>query len=430
MKVSINLSVSILGVLLSTNAFAYSTKVAFKPAVSNEYPSVQAKVVVHCGLGSKQKNEQPMDTSKVTDMGPSSCNGVFKRESTDLYIDTLPVLADWQASDGSDNFCITALKPNQFVSGYRADKKFANPCDAPDPVKRREPIADLLDNPVLLTQTFAPKVYLHPDELFFPMHTKPYIEKSSLRLGKKNIIIPEGDLDERRLLEHGSYEHIVHHDDKKGELDSVKCYAFPRFTQDRQAVDISYWLFYPFNGAPEILGRPYNPESGIGAHFGDWEHITVRLTADAEHIIGIHYAAHGKDEGTWQWGQVNNPEKAYMKGDAKHMRYSGYVLDAQTFQPIAFSSKFTHAMYNRAGTIQREITYGLSNDKTGFGALINCAAPGTLMLVTDPVLDSPRLLEADEQTLANSQFLSFTGVYGVDGSRSPSGKPIWMDEVE
>lgn len=30
----------------------------------------------------------------------------------------------------------------------------------------------------------------------------------------------------------------------------------------------------------------------VGAHDGDWEHVTLRLTPDAGQVLGIYYSAH------------------------------------------------------------------------------------------------------------------------------------------
>ena len=30
----------------------------------------------------------------------------------------------------------------------------------------------------------------------------------------------------------------------------------------------------------------------VGAHDGDWEHVTLRLTPDAQQVLGIYYSAH------------------------------------------------------------------------------------------------------------------------------------------
>lgn len=30
----------------------------------------------------------------------------------------------------------------------------------------------------------------------------------------------------------------------------------------------------------------------VGAHDGDWEHVTLRLTPDATQVLGIYYSAH------------------------------------------------------------------------------------------------------------------------------------------
>lgn len=415
--------------LSSRLSFAYETTIAFKPDAVLDGSALTAKVVVHCsGAAPKEKITQILDVRGLNTLGPLDCRKPAQREATDLYVNGIPVMADFTEASAKVNFCITAVSAQQ-VAGYRADKSFANPCDAPDPVKRHGANPYPPEETYAWVQQFAPLVYLHPDERFYPSNPNNYLQKAALYNAQNTLLIPEGQVTLESLLSLGvEREGYLHHPDKAGVLQEAKCFAFARETAAGDALDISYWIFYEFNGAAEILGRPYNPESGIGHHFGDWEHLTVRTTRDGRDIIGMHFAAHGKEEGTWHWGQVNNPEKAYIKNDKTYKRYSGYQLSEQG-QPIAFSAKFTHALYNRAGTIPREITKQLSNDKTGYGEVINCADPERLVLVTDPDVDNPRLIDTSPETQAQSQWLAFPGLWGKEGSRTPSTKGIWFNET-
>lgn len=36
----------------------------------------------------------------------------------------------------------------------------------------------------------------------------------------------------------------------------------------------------------------------VGAHDGDWEHVTMRLSADGSKVLGFYYSAHRCDHGS------------------------------------------------------------------------------------------------------------------------------------
>ena len=63
----------------------------------------------------------------------------------------------------------------------------------------------------------------------------------------------------------------------QGELDEVPLYVVVKEVLNKQAhveaVEINYLTFYVFNG-PYTTGVP--PFVDVGAHDGDWKHITVR----------------------------------------------------------------------------------------------------------------------------------------------------------
>lgn len=112
-------------------------------------------------------------------------------------------------------------------------------------------------------------------------------------------------------------------------------------------IDIQYWFFYPYNGASGGLGKPMGEFHG--QHEGDWEHVTVRVadwrnvaSLSAANIRGVFYAAHTSAEGKWILESASAPrEGAYGLVDGSH--------------PIVYSAWHTHASYEYAGTISRDV---------------------------------------------------------------------------
>ena len=58
----------------------------------------------------------------------------------------------------------------------------------------------------------------------------------------------------------------------------------------RDAIEINYMKFLAFNGSYKPFG--WIPAGALGAHDADWEHVTVRLSPDAQHLLGAYYSAH------------------------------------------------------------------------------------------------------------------------------------------
>jgi hypothetical protein len=61
-------------------------------------------------------------------------------------------------------------------------------------------------------------------------------------------------------------------------------------TGQRTALEVNYMKFLAFNGSYKLWGWLYAGE--IGAHDGDWEHITMCLSPDGRRVLGVYYSAH------------------------------------------------------------------------------------------------------------------------------------------
>lgn len=74
----------------------------------------------------------------------------------------------------------------------------------------------------------------------------------------------------------------------------VPVYAHVKEVMDprgfREALEVNYMTFLAFNGSYKLFGWLY--AGNLGAHDADWEHVTVRLSADASRVEGIYYSAH------------------------------------------------------------------------------------------------------------------------------------------
>lgn len=112
------------------------------------------------------------------------------------------------------------------------------------------------------------------------------------------------------------------------------CYAHVRWAPGSSQYDIQYWLFYPYNG---------NSTAGVGAHEGDWEHVTVRVTNDGAAVSSMYFSAHDR-EGRW---------------------YSANQLLYASGRPVAYSAWHSHASYPWPQTWNR--SFPLPADYTADG---------------------------------------------------------------
>ncbi|KAL0034634.1 hypothetical protein WJX77_000317 [Trebouxia sp. C0004] len=142
-------------------------------------------------------------------------------------------------------------------------------------------------------------------------------------------------------------------------INQVPVYAHVKEVVDPQgkleAVEINYMKFLAFNGSYKLFDWIYIGE--VGAHDGDWEHVTLRLTPDAKQVLGIYYSAHRHRDGRWVSanGMPRTPDG----------------------RPLSYVALNGHGSYPRAGFIPR--IFLAFNDRTGQGQLWD---PKKCVLVT------------------------------------------------
>lgn len=266
-----------------------------------------------------------------------------------------------------------------------------------------------------LIHRFAPEIRLHPDEAYFPASVDwllPRVALKYTRRGKKHLLVPAGQLTLQALVttvfngEPSGATHdrvsrfflaITGDEARRGQEPqddgsiAVPCYARVRLLPDTTAIDIQYWFFYPYHAS----SLP-----GLGAHEGDWEHITVRASRDGKKIQGVLFSRHGS-EGGWETFQTTGDSAIGMQ------------------HPIVYAAKGSHASYPSPGVKRRG---WLPDD--------HCDDGGPRWRCWEYVIDV-----GDKDAPRNGQiWLQFTGRWGTPkiftgrSPETPSFKNSWKRE--
>ncbi|WP_199745869.1 Vps62-related protein [Corallococcus sp. AB030] len=125
---------------------------------------------------------------------------------------------------------------------------------------------------------FAPRVWLHPDEAYFPSSTQFHLA---------NVHEENGHLVTNQALGCDSCTDPQFLDGQRPNQTPVPVYA-QVITRTQgglptNVTDVLYWSFYPYNNGKRVCIGWYSPwgcvggYSTFGNHVGDWEHLTVRF---------------------------------------------------------------------------------------------------------------------------------------------------------
>jgi chitinase len=280
----------------------------------------------------------------------------------------------------------------------------------------------MLDNSVegrtKLLRRFAPQVRFHPDEAFFPISVDDYLSYVTLKRADNVPDKPRPsfqDLAACRLF--GDAAHLEYHprqqssagQDPRTSSIPPRCYAHILLTRDwlgAEYVDLQYWFFYAFNGAlslPISVIPLLTPAFSGGEHFGDWEHVTVRINAQQQ-MVAVYCSAHSDEA---QWHKSGEFQTVGDQSDGVH--------------PVIYAAYHSHANYIDAKTQSRK---GLApDDRTADGgAQWNCW--GNVMEI-DWATQTP--------TLNGQDWVLFMGKWGQteghwpENASSPTGPAAKSD---
>jgi hypothetical protein len=250
--------------------------------------------------------------------------------------------------------------------------------------------------PAALAQRFAPKIWLHGQESYFPSSTGDFLPNVHDELiGGVHYYVTNQSLGCDSCT---NPSFLV---GKNPSQNQVPVYAeIVDRTEGGQATrvtDLIYWTFYPYNNGKRVCVGAYLPlgigcaggYSTFGNHVGDWEHMTVRLVD----------------------GQ---PSQVYLSqhSGGQTFNYGDPALQLSNGHPVVFAAQGSHGLYPDASrhTYQTLFNGDTLNDDTSAGVLWDTAA--------SVVTFSPQV-----QT-GSLAWLNYTGRWGNSASGCNVSLPI------
>ncbi|KAI3827069.1 hypothetical protein L1987_01132 [Smallanthus sonchifolius] len=157
-----------------------------------------------------------------------------------------------------------------------------------------------------MIQAYAPWVYFHPDEQYFPSSVLWFFE-NGVELHKNGQIPRHVSKDGDNLPNSGGADDAfldLPSDQpnkeriKRGFLSDVVAYIHVKPALGGTFTDLTIWLYYPFNGGGKFQLGPFIINLGIiGEHVSDWEHITLRIDNFHGTLKAVYLSQHSK--GKW-----------------------------------------------------------------------------------------------------------------------------------
>ncbi|GJU01052.1 vacuolar protein sorting-associated protein 62 [Tanacetum coccineum] len=183
-----------------------------------------------------------------------------------------------------------------------------------------------------MISAYAPLIYFHPDEEYFPSSVSWFFKNGGLIVDPKpHLITNNGDSLPRNGQLDSAFldlpsDQAIHDKVKKGSLSDAVAYIHAKPGVTGNYTDIIIWLYYPFNGAAKLQLGPFTvPLGKAGEHVSDWEHMRLRIDNVSGKLESIYLSQHAKGK----WLQANEFE--YING-----------------RPVVYASLHAHALYNAA----------------------------------------------------------------------------------
>ncbi|KAL6712317.1 hypothetical protein ACN47E_000194 [Coniothyrium glycines] len=203
---------------------------------------------------------------------------------------------------------------------------------------------------------YAPVVYLHKDEQYFPTDIKVFLDNTTPRVNFNEVPAPSKPLTTSNVDQLGSNVYLTSNDDvtkdpqwilgtrpdASGKTNDAITAAVIVNDKGNGEVDAYYMYFYAYNYGGQVLGWP---ALNFGNHVGDWEHTMVRF-------------ANGIPQAIWYSQHANGQAFTYP------------TVEKDGDRPIAYSAQGSHANYAIGGTHDHTIPNlnlpgGVLEDHTG-----------------------------------------------------------------
>lgn len=218
-----------------------------------------------------------------------------------------------------------------------------------------------------LVRAYAPRIYFHSKEKFFPSSVNWYFENGALLYTKgqeSNPVpieangsnLPQGGSNDGNFWIDLPVDENKKEQVKNGDLQSSEAYLQVKPMLGATFTDIAFWIFYPFNGfGTAKLGPIDIPLGRIGEHIGDWEHLTLRISNFNGALHKVYFSEHSK--GVW----VDSSLLEFQEGSNK---------------PVAYAARNGHPFYPKPGLVLQggKRTVGIRNDAERSSVIMDTGA--------------------------------------------------------
>jgi len=225
--------------------------------------------------------------------------------------------------------------------------------------------------------TYAPRVWLHPDEAYFPSSVEfafPFMTR-----------FPDGDgahwIRSTEALDSPSDTLPFF----AGDLVGAPVYAYYA-DKGSAIVDLVYFFYYPYNRGKSVVDTIW------GNHVGDWEHITVRLMRQPDDTLTpqqVYLSAHSFG-GAYDWAELERFEATH---------------------PVVYSAWGSHGVWSAPGD---HVYMTIGMEVLGVCVTIVC---------TDLTDETAAGIAWD--TWKNVAGFDFVAKEGLDGA----SWPVWMSDA-
>ncbi|KAK3877542.1 hypothetical protein Pcinc_017750 [Petrolisthes cinctipes] len=238
-------------------------------------------------------------------------------------------------------------------------------------VEAQSPSSRLSNDVVTIIEQWAPLIWLHPEEMFFPSTVDFHLEHVEVRDENETTI---QEFQDRYTIVTGPDTRSYHLNTvpnltcgdcllewfggQNVSQESVPTYVFVKDYQDAcGTVDVAYRSFYPYNYGKDVCvevmlgGECDGIMQSFGNHVGDWEHYSIRIRNGS--VTDCYVSVHSF--GAWYtWNQTNNNFQ-FVDGEQSRINlinvtYPETVEVVNGFHAELFSANGSHGLWSAEGT--------------------------------------------------------------------------------
>ncbi|KAK1413410.1 hypothetical protein QVD17_35183 [Tagetes erecta] len=269
-----------------------------------------------------------------------------------------------------------------------------------------------------MINAYAPWVYFHPDERFFPSSVLWFFQ-NGVQLHETNqtpqAVINDGDNLPSNLGPDDAFLDLPpdqpnHERVKEGFLRDAVAYIHVKPALGGTYTDLAIWLYYPFNGGGTFQLGPFTIHLGkIGQHVSDWEHMTLRIDNFRGILKAVYLSQHAK--GKWvrprKFELMNGTRPVVYASLHGHSHYSTPKYHIHTAGHL--DSNDTRMLYDAFQMNNSRKSPIVEGEKfLGFGLRDDAAKSNNVM----DIASSYNVVCVDYKDIGTEPWLNYAGSWG------------------